>query len=117
MVLCLATVMGGCVRSLDGRHHMGVPFMKDSVVGKYERSVTEVFNAAKEVLKFNGVLYAENTIAHTLEAKKDPSTIYVRVDEVDPKVTAITVQVRTKAGGTDIDLAHEIEKQIALKLQ
>jgi hypothetical protein len=28
----------------------------------------------------------------------------------------VTVQTRTPGGGSDIDLAHEIEKQIALKL-
>jgi hypothetical protein len=31
-------------------------------------------------------------------------------------VTAVIVQVRTKGGGRDLDLAHELEKQIALKL-
>jgi hypothetical protein len=28
----------------------------------------------------------------------------------------VTVQTRTPGGGSDIDLAHELEKQIALKL-
>lgn len=113
---CVAMI-AGCVRTIDGRHRAGNPFVKDAVVGKYERPVPQVFNAAKEVLKFNGVLFSENTISHTLEARMDPRTIYVSVTEVDAKVTAIKVQVRTKGGGTDLDLAHEIEKQIALKLQ
>jgi hypothetical protein len=41
----------------------------------------------------------------------------VKVEEIDPKVTRVIVQVRTKGGGTDIDLASEIDKQIALHLQ
>jgi hypothetical protein len=40
----------------------------------------------------------------------------MRVQPVDAKVTEILVQARTKAGGTDVDLAHEMEKQVALKL-
>jgi hypothetical protein len=117
MVCGLAALVAGCVSTVDNRHHVGVPFTKDKVTGQYKRSVAQVFTAAKEVLKLNGVLYGENTITHTLEAKIDPRTVFVRVDEVDPQVSAVTVQVRTKMGGTDLDLAHEIEKQIALKLQ
>lgn len=118
LALCgVAVLIAGCVSTVDGRHRAGNPFVKDSVVGKYERPLPQVFNVAKEVLKFNGVLFAENTISHTLEARIDPRIIYVSVTEVDPKVTAVKVQVRTKGGGTDLDLAHEIEKQIALKLQ
>jgi hypothetical protein len=31
-------------------------------------------------------------------------------------VTEVIVQTRTAGGGADLDLAHELEKQIALKL-
>jgi hypothetical protein len=37
------------------------------------------------------------------------------VDQAKP-ISDVVVQVRTKAGGTDIELAHDIEKQIALAL-
>jgi hypothetical protein len=40
----------------------------------------------------------------------------VRVEAVDPKVTSVVVQTRTKGGGSDQELTHELEKQIALKL-
>jgi hypothetical protein len=35
---------------------------------------------------------------------------------VDPKITEVTVQARTKFGDTDIDVAHEVETEIALQL-
>jgi hypothetical protein len=38
------------------------------------------------------------------------------VERVDPIVTQVTVQTRTQSGVSDIELAHEIEKQIALRL-
>jgi hypothetical protein len=113
----LAALIVGCVSTVDGRKRAAWPLVKDSVAGKYERPVAQVFAAAREILKFNGMLTSENTINHSLEAKVNTRTVWARVDEVDAKVTAVTVQVRTKSGGSDLDLAHEIEKQIALKLQ
>lgn len=112
----------GCVSTVDERSTAGVPFLKDKVEGRYERTVDQVANAAKEVVKSNGVLvnesvmYNKTNAVKTVEGKVNQRTVWVRVEAVDPKVTAVTVQTRTSGGGSDIDLAHEIEKQIALKL-
>jgi hypothetical protein len=114
-----AGVLGtGCVETVDGRSQAGVPWVKDSVEGRYERPGAQVFDAAKQVLAFNGTVTAENTINHSLEAKVNQITVFVRIDELDAAkpLTHVIVQTRTKGGGTDLDLAHEMEKQIALKL-
>ncbi len=77
----------------------------------------------KEVVKFNGtlvnesILYGETNAVKTVEGKVNQRTVWVRVEAVDPKVTAVVVQTRTPGGGSDLPLAHEIEKQIALKLR
>jgi hypothetical protein len=42
--------------------------------------------------------------------------VWMRVATVDPKITAVTVQSRSKMGVSDVDLAHELEKEIALQL-
>ena len=118
-VLAVAGVMvlaAGCYSTVDGRMKAGVPFAKDSLESRYERPLDQVFAAAKEVLKHNGTLEGENTINKTLWAKVDTRTIWVKVDEVEPKITRLTVQVRKNSGGSDIDLASEIDKQIALQL-
>jgi hypothetical protein len=118
MAAGLAALVAGCVSTVDGRSQVGLPFLKDTVEGRYERPAAAVVAAAKEVLRFNGTLTAENTLNLSLEAKIDQKSVFVRVLEIDPAkpVTGVIVQTRTPAGGTDIDLAHEIEKQIALKL-
>ncbi len=101
---------------------MGVPFIKDSVEGHYERPLDQVYDAAKEVVKFNGtlvsesILHTETNMVKTVEGKVNQRSVWIRVEAMDPKVTGVAVQTRTKGGGTDIDLAHELEKQIALKL-
>ncbi len=108
----------GCVETVDGRSQAGVPWVKDSVEGRYEVPAARGFDAAKQVLAFNGTVTGENTINHSLEAKVNQTSVFVRVDDLDPSkpLTHVIVQTRTKGGGSDLDLAHEMEKQIALKL-
>ncbi len=112
----MAALLTGCVSTVDGRHKAGVPWVKDTIESKYERPVDQIFAAAKDVLKFNGTLYGENTITKTLEAKVNSTTVFIRVDEVDPKVARVLVQARSSSGG-DIATASEIDKQIALRLK
>ena len=109
------TLLTGCFSTEDNRTKVGIPG-KDRIESRYERPVEVIFAAAKEVLRFNGTLYGENTISHVLEAKVDTRTVWVSVDEVEPKVSRVIVQARKKSRLPDIDLAAEIDKQIALKL-
>jgi len=113
----------GCVQTQSGRKTAAVPFVKDSITGRYERPVAQVYEAAKEVLRFNGQLVNEVTRHNddsvavlALEGYVQDRKVFIGVKEEDPTVTSITVQVRTPGGGTDNDLAHELEKQVALKL-
>lgn len=96
---------------------MGIPLMKDSLESRYQRPVPQIFAAARQVLEMNGTLNKENTINHSLEAKVDNRTVIVIVDEVEPGVSRVRTEVRKKAGTPDLDLAAEIDKQIALRLK
>ena len=123
LALIGASLIGaGCVSTVTGRTSFGVPFVKDSVEGHYERPLDQVYDAAKEVVKFNGtlvnesILHTETNMVKTVEGKVNQRSVWIRVEAMDPRVTGVAVQTRTKGGGTDVDLAHEIEKQIALKL-
>jgi hypothetical protein len=113
----------GCVNTVSGRKAAAVPLIKDRVEGRYERPAAQVFGAAKLVITENGVLINEvtrhsatNANIYALEGRVQERKVFVSVQELDPKVSAVVVQVRTTAGGRDLDLAHELEKQIALKL-
>lgn len=119
VVSLLAAVVGvstGCYSTETGRTKFGLPFAKDVIVSRYSKPVATVFAAAKEVLAFNGTLTSENLIDNTLTARADSKTIYVKVAEVEAGISQISTQVRGSAGGPDIDLASEIDKQIAIKL-
>ena len=107
----------GCYSTKEGRKKVGVPFSKDTIESRYERSASQLFAAAKETLAFNGTLTGENTIAMTLAAKVDERTVWVKVTEIEPAISQIQVQARKKLGGGDVDLASELDKQIALRLK
>ena len=114
--LALALIVSGCMTSVDGRQHAGVPFVKDKLESRYERSPMEIWQAAKDVLSFNGKLYSEDVMRSTLEASVNTRTVWVKVEPADQQTTRVVVQARTKSGGTDLELASEIDKQLALRL-
>ena len=122
----LAILAAGCVGTVGGGKTAGVPFIKDRIESRYQRPLDQVFQAAKEVIQYNGALVNEKTLygqtnsvnglAKSIEGKVNQRNVWVRVLQVDPKITDVTVQTRTPNGGSDIDLAAELDKQIALKL-
>ena len=109
--------VSGCYSTQEGRSKFGVPLSKDTIESRYERPVEQVFAAAKDTLAFNGTLTGENTIAKTLAASIDNRSVWVKVDEIEPRVSRIFVQVRKSGGSADIYLASELDKQIALRLK
>jgi PBP1b-binding outer membrane lipoprotein LpoB len=118
----VAIVTAGCVSTVTGTSTAAVPFTKDSVEGRYERTVDQVYQASVAVMQANGVIVTEyiphdttNTV-RSLYGKVNQKNVWMRVAAVDPKITAVTVQSRSKMGGSDVDLAHELEKEIALQL-
>src|SRR5271170_2372413 len=116
-------VTAGCVSTVSGTHSPALTWSKDKVQGRYQRSVDQVYQASVAVIQNNGVLLTEyiphdstNTV-RSLEGKVNEKNVWIRVEAVDPKpITEVTVQARSTWGVSDIDLAHELEKEIALQL-
>src|SRR5262245_22738856 len=100
----------GCYSAVDGRHSMGVPFVKDTIEARYERSPMEIWKVAKDVIGYNGQLYSEDVLKSTLEGSVNTRTVWVRVEPLDDRVTRVMVQARTKGGGADLETAGEIDK-------
>ena len=112
-----ATLGAGCYKSQEGTYKAGVPFAKDTIEGRYERPVEQVYTAARAVLEFNGALTGDNATSHVLTGNVNGRKLWVRVDEVEPRITRVLVQARRSGGRGDIDLAAEINTQIALRLR
>jgi len=122
VVIGIVIVITGCVSTVSGTHTPAMSFGKDAVSGRYERSLDQVYGAAVQVVQNNGTMITEyiphesTNTARALYGKVNDQNVWVRVEAVDPKVTEVTVQARSKWGSKDLDLVHELEKEIALQL-
>ena len=82
----------------------------------------QVYQASVSVVSRDGVLTREyvpheyTNETRQLEGRVSDRKVFVRVQQIDPQVSQVDVEARTKMGGTDIDLVHELEKEIALEL-
>src|SRR5262245_58538045 len=123
-VLAASMTLGtltGCYHDPTDRTKFGVPFIKDNITAKYDqRTVNEAFEAAKAVITKNGTLLSETTTYATdvkvAYGKINQRDVWVSVQAIEPKVTQVTVQARNSAGGSDIDMAAQINLEIGLKL-
>ena len=117
-----ALITVGCVSTVSDTNTFATTWGKDSVAGRYQRSLDQVYAASVTVIQANGVLIQEfiphdNTNAvRSLLGRVNDRKVWVRVETVDPKTTQVDVQARTKWGTRDLDLVHELEKEIALQL-
>ncbi len=121
----LTLVVTGCVSTVSDTHTPAIWFGRDYVGGKYERPLDQVYAASIAAIRTDGTLLTEyiphgtNSVvdSRSLYGTVNDSKVWVRCDEIDPQTTQVTVQSRTKWGNTDLDTAHEVEKEIALQLQ
>jgi hypothetical protein len=117
-----ALVTAGCESTVSDTHTLATSWSKDSVAGRYSRTLDQVYAASVAVIQHNGVMITEyiphdNTNAvRSVEGRVNDRKVWVRVESVDPRTTQVDVQARTKWGLSDLDLVHEIEKEIALQL-
>jgi hypothetical protein len=120
----LAFGTAGCITTVSDTNVAGNPIGRDAVSGGYQRSLDDVYAAAVKVINTDGTLlteYIPHDTTNTVRAFKgrvSDNTVWMRVMAVtvEPPVTELTVEARTKWGNEDLDMAHELEKEIALQL-
>jgi hypothetical protein len=113
IVLCvLVLAAAGCYSTQEGRVRAGVPFVKDTIVSRYELPLSQVHAAAAQVLRQRGRLTGDDSVTKVLTGVVDRSRVWIDLDDSYSGITEITVQARTTAGVPDVDLASEIDKLI-----
>jgi len=116
-----AIITSGCVGTVSGTKTPALVYNRDAVQGRYQRSVDLVYQAAVQVVQTDGVLVKEfiphdtTNVVRSLQAKVNQRNVWIRVAAESPQISQVTVQARSGTGG-DVDLAHQLEKEIALKL-
>lgn len=117
-----AIITAGCVSTVNDSNTPGIYSGSDKAVARYPRPFDDVYNAAVQVVSHDGILLAEHNFHDTtnemrsVDGKINGEKVYVLVEAVDPQITQITVQARTSVVG-DAQLAHEVDKEVALQLQ
>jgi hypothetical protein len=115
-------VATGCVHTVTNTSTFAVSYGKDSMAGRYQRDLKTVYNASLAVITREGVLLTEfvphdvTNDVRSLEGRVNDCKVFIRVEQVDPRISQVDVQARSKWGRVDLDLVHEIEKEIALEL-
>jgi hypothetical protein len=118
----VAIAAAGCITTVSDTKVAGNPIGRDSVGGAYQRPLDEVYRAAINVIDADGTLKTEyiphdtTNTARAFMGKINQNTVWVRVIAVDSQTSEIEVEARTKWGNQNLDLAHEFEKEVALRL-
>ena len=122
-LLAVASLIAtGCVKTVSDTRTFAWTWGKDSVAGRYQRRVEQVYQASVAVVQTDGVVLQEfiphdsTNAVRSLLGKVNDRKVWVRVEAVDASTSQVDVEARTKWGTRDIDLVHQLEKEIALKL-
>jgi hypothetical protein len=122
IIVITAAFGTGCVSTVTENKTAGVKLSADRVENRYQVSLARAFDASKRALASYGQVSRESTLLEStnqvraLEGKANGHNVWVRVQAIDPSVTAVTVQSRGAWSGSDIHTAHEVATRIALEL-
>lgn len=115
-LMLLLTLSNGCTNVPGKGSRFKVPFIKNGFVSRYERSPDQVREAALKVLATQGQLTMNDVVNSQIAARVDNRDVVVYIQSIESGITEVITQIHNKWGGTDLNLAREIDKQIALQL-
>lgn len=122
IIAVVAVCVTGCVSTVNDDRTAGLKLSTDKVENRYDRPLPEVYQAAIRAVKSLGELSRETTLLTTtnqvkaLEGKVNDVPVWVRVEAIEPRITAVTVQARTTWGGSQVAIASQLATQIALEI-
>jgi hypothetical protein len=121
VIAVAAVCVTGCVGTVTEEKTAGLHLSTDKVENRYDRPLPDVYQAATRAFRELGKVERESTLVGTNKVQTIQGTVtdvdvWVRVQAIDPKVTAVTVQARTTWGGSQVAIAHQVATRIALQL-
>lgn len=112
----------GCVSTVTEDKTAGVKLSPDQLENRYEVPLNTAFDASKRVLQSYGEVSRESNLLQTtnqvraLEGKANGRDVWIRLEALQPRLTAVTVQARSTWAGSDVQTAHDVATRIALEL-
>jgi hypothetical protein len=122
VIAVVALCATGCVSTVNDQKTAGLHLSTDKIENSYDRPLSYVYPAAVRAFKELGQVDRESTLlgttnqVKTIEGKVSGADVWVRVEAVNPQVTAVTVQARTTWGGSQVAIASQLSTRIALAL-
>ena len=124
VIVCgVALGVAGCVSTVTDQKTAGVYLSRDQVEGRYKFPLNTVFDASRKALQsLGGQVTRESTLLEStnqvraLEGKVRDTDVWIRIEAVDAQITSVTVQARSTWIGSNVPVAHDVEKQVALEL-
>jgi len=122
LLLVTACWVAGCVHTVTENQPGPKPAYRDRVEARYQKSVDQVFVASKRALTSFGNVTSEGTVfastnqVRIAEGMVNQRRVYMRIEEINPQVTSVVIQVRTRSGGTDLRIATDLVQRIAVEL-
>jgi uncharacterized membrane protein YccC len=114
--------LAGCVSTVSENKTAGVKLTPDQLENRYEVTINEAFEAARRVLQSYGQLTRESNLlqatnqVRALEGKANGRDVWIRLEALQPRLTAVTVQARSTWAGSDVQTAHDVATRVALEL-
>lgn len=122
VIIIAAVCVAGCVNTVTEDKTAGVKLSADRVENKYQVTLARAFDASKRALASYGSVSRESTLLEStnqvraIEGKANGRDVWIRIEAVDPTITAVTVQARSTWSGSDVQTAHEVATRVALEL-
>lgn len=121
--LAAPLLLAGCVNTVTQNQPGALPAYRDRLETRQQKPLEPVFEASKRALNSFGNITAEGKVfvgtnqVRIIEGSINGRAVYMRVEEIDPQLTAVVVQVRTRMGGTDLQIAKDVVRRIATELE
>jgi len=121
--LVVALFLVGCVNTVTQNQPGTLPTYRDRLETRQQKPLEPVFEASKRALNSFGNITAEGKVfvgtnqVRIVEGNINGRAVYMRVEEINPQLTSVLVQVRTKMGGTDLSVAKDVVRRIAVELE
>ncbi len=122
MAGAVVLTLAGCVSTVSENKTAGVKLTPDQLENRYEVTINEAFEAARRVLQSYGQLTRESNLlqatnqVRALEGKANGRDVWIRLEALQPRLTAVTVQARSTWAGSDVQTAHDVATRVALEL-
>lgn len=122
ILAAVAACVTGCVGTVTETKPGAKPAYQDRVEIRYDRPVAQVYEAAKDAITSYGHITKESEFqsktnaVRTVEGFINQDAVYIRVEGQGAEASIAVVQVRTKLGGTDLNLAGSLHQGMALRL-